>query len=69
MRHCTVEFAVTTLFASLYEINSLITSASLIVAPFNHPLCGKRVRTFRIAESMGFEGEFRQWEHLLRVGE
>jgi len=27
------------------------------------------ISTFQIAESMGFKGEFRQWEHLLRVGE
>ena len=26
------------------------------------------ISTSRIAESMGFKGEFRQWEHLLRVG-
>jgi hypothetical protein len=25
--------------------------------------------TFQIAESLGFKGEFRQWEHLLRVGD
>jgi hypothetical protein len=25
------------------------------------------ISTFRIAESMGFKGEFRQREHLLRV--
>jgi hypothetical protein len=28
-----------------------------------------RIASFRIAESMGFKGEFRQWEHLLRIGE
>ena len=27
------------------------------------------ISTFRIVESMGFKGEFRQWEHLLRVGD
>ncbi|MGA7903109.1 MAG: hypothetical protein WBL40_19130 [Terrimicrobiaceae bacterium] len=27
------------------------------------------IASFRIAESMGFKGDFRQWEHLLRVGE
>ena len=27
------------------------------------------IASFRIAESMGFEGDFHQWEHLLRVGE
>jgi hypothetical protein len=27
------------------------------------------IATFRIAESMGFKGEFRQWEDLLRVGD
>jgi hypothetical protein len=27
------------------------------------------IATFRIAESMGFKGDFRQWEHLLRVGD
>jgi hypothetical protein len=27
------------------------------------------ISTFRVAESMGFKGEYRQWEHLLRVGE
>jgi hypothetical protein len=25
--------------------------------------------TFQIAESMGFKGEFRQWEELLRLGD
>ena len=25
------------------------------------------IATFRIAESMGFKGDFRQWEHLLRI--
>jgi hypothetical protein len=34
---------------------------------------GKRIErcvisTFRIAESLGFRGDFRQWEHLLQVG-
>jgi hypothetical protein len=23
--------------------------------------------TFHVAESMGFKGDFRQWEHLLRI--
>jgi hypothetical protein len=27
------------------------------------------ISTFKIAESMGFKGEFRQWEHLLRIGD
>jgi hypothetical protein len=27
------------------------------------------ISTFRIAESMGFRGNFRQWEHLLRIGD
>jgi hypothetical protein len=27
------------------------------------------ISSFQIAESMGFKGEFRQWEYLLRVGE
>jgi hypothetical protein len=27
------------------------------------------VSTFQIAESMDFKGEFRQWEHLLRIGD
>lgn len=26
------------------------------------------ISTFQIAESMGFKGDFRQWEYLLRVG-
>ena len=25
------------------------------------------ISSFRIAESMGFKGEFRQWESLLRI--
>ena len=25
--------------------------------------------TFQLAESMGFKGDFRQWEYLLRVGD
>ena len=34
---------------------------------------GKRIErcvisTFQIAESLGFRGDFRQWEHLLQVG-
>ena len=27
------------------------------------------IASFQVAESMGFKGEFRQWEDLLRVGE
>jgi hypothetical protein len=27
------------------------------------------ISTFRVAESMGFKGEFRQREHLLRIGD
>ncbi|HEY5707493.1 MAG TPA: hypothetical protein VIS96_18185 [Terrimicrobiaceae bacterium] len=27
------------------------------------------ISTFQIAERMGFKGDFRQWEHLLRAGE
>jgi hypothetical protein len=35
---------------------------------------GKRIErcvisTFRIAESMGFKGDVRQWEDLLRIGD
>ena len=27
------------------------------------------ISTFQVAESMGFKGEFHQWEHLLRIGD
>jgi hypothetical protein len=27
------------------------------------------ISSFRIAESMGFKGDFRQWEDLLRIGD
>ncbi len=27
------------------------------------------ISTFRVAESMGFNGDVRQWEHLLRIGD
>jgi hypothetical protein len=27
------------------------------------------IATFRVAESMGFKGEFQQWEELLRIGD
>ena len=35
---------------------------------------GKRIErcvisTFQIAEKLGFRGNFRQWEHLLRIGD
>jgi hypothetical protein len=35
---------------------------------------GKRIErcvisTFQIAESLVFRGDFRQWEHLLRIGD
>jgi hypothetical protein len=44
------------------------------MASWCHGKSGKRIErrviaSFRIAESMGFEGNFRQWEHLLRVGD
>lgn len=26
------------------------------------------IATYQVAQSLGFKGEFRQWEHLLRVG-
>ena len=28
-----------------------------------------RHRDFRVAESMGFKGDYRQWEQLMRVGD
>jgi hypothetical protein len=27
------------------------------------------ISTFRVAESISFQGEFRTWEHLLRIGD
>jgi hypothetical protein len=27
------------------------------------------ISSFKIAESMGFKGDFRQWEDLLRIGD
>ena len=27
------------------------------------------ISTFKVAGSMGFKGDFRQWEHLLRIGD
>jgi hypothetical protein len=27
------------------------------------------ISTFQVAESMGFKGDFRQWQHLLRIGD
>jgi hypothetical protein len=27
------------------------------------------IASFHVAESMGFKGEFRQWEYLLRIGD
>ena len=27
------------------------------------------ISTFQIAESMGFKGDFRQWQELLRIGD
>jgi hypothetical protein len=27
------------------------------------------ISTFQVAESIGFKGDFRQWEHLLRIGD
>jgi hypothetical protein len=27
------------------------------------------ISSFHVAESIGFKGDFRQWEHLLRIGD
>jgi hypothetical protein len=27
------------------------------------------IATFQVAESMGFKGDFRQWQELLRIGD
>ena len=27
------------------------------------------IATFRVAEGISFQGEFQQWEHLLRIGD
>ena len=27
------------------------------------------ISTFRVAESLGFNGDIRQWEHLMRIGD
>ena len=33
----------------------------------SHRIRVRFISTFQIVESMGFKGEFRQWEHLLRL--
>jgi hypothetical protein len=44
-----------------------------VAIPLNLPiflnLAGNVISTFQVAGSMGFKGECRQWEHLLRIGE
>ena len=27
------------------------------------------ISSFKVAESMGFQGDYRQWQHLLRIGD
>ena len=27
------------------------------------------ISTFKVAENMGFQGDYRQWQHLLRIGD
>jgi hypothetical protein len=44
------------------------------MASWCHGKSGKQIErrvitSFQIAESMGFKGEFRQWEHLLLIGD
>ena len=44
-------------------------TAQLVNAPeFGKPIERCIISTFRAAESMGFKGDFRQSEHLLRIG-
>jgi hypothetical protein len=33
------------------------------------PIERRLISTFRVAESMGFKGDYRQWEELLRIGD
>jgi hypothetical protein len=35
---------------------------------FGYPAPVARFWTFQIAQNLGFNGDFRAWEHLLRIG-
>ena len=54
--------------AHLYRSRREYRSACKRAGKSGKPIERYVISTFQIAESMGFKGELRQWEYLLRIG-
>jgi hypothetical protein len=55
--------------AHLYRSHREYRSACQRAGKSGKPIERCVISTFQVAESMGFKGDFRQWEHLLRIGD
>jgi hypothetical protein len=55
--------------AHLYRSRREYRSACERAGKSGKPIERCLISTFQVAESMGFKGDFRQWEHLLRIGD
>jgi hypothetical protein len=55
--------------AHLYRSRREYRSACERAGKSGKPIERRLISTFQVAESMGFKGDFRQWEHLLRIGD
>jgi hypothetical protein len=55
--------------AHLYRSRKEYRSACDRSGKGGKPIEGCLISTFRVAESLGFKGDFRQWQELLRIGD
>jgi hypothetical protein len=55
--------------AHLYRLRREYRSVCERAGKSGKPIERCVISTFQVAGSMGFKGDFRQWEHLLRIGD
>jgi hypothetical protein len=55
--------------AHLYRSRREFRSACERSGKSGKPIERSVIASFRIAETLGFKGDYRQWEHLLRIGD
>jgi hypothetical protein len=74
LRHCPIPYASVALEIELEHPKRIVARREYRSACDSFGKSDKQIErclisTFQVAESMGFKGDFRQWEHLLRIGD
>ena len=55
--------------AHLYQARNSTASCAIARTKGNKAIEREVIATYQVAQSLGFKGDFRAWEHLLRIHE